>query len=99
MFKIRNSAKNLTCHLSLNFTVVSGKMVATTPSFFGANPAEVKQGELQGLRVLSAEEDKARELLLSLDERQRAAAIFDSKVPPDILRRHRTGEQTKTNQC
>ncbi len=72
-------------HLSLNFTIVGGKMVATTPSFFGANPAEVKQGARQGLRVLGAEEDKARELLLSLDERQRAVAIFDSKAPPDIL--------------
>jgi hypothetical protein len=71
-------------HLSLNFTVVSGKMVATTPSFFGANPAEVRQGARQGLRVLGAEEDIARELLLSLDERQRAVAIF-SKTPPAIL--------------
>jgi hypothetical protein len=72
-------------HLSLNFTVVSGKMVATTPAFFGANPAEVRQGVRQGLRVLGAEEDKARELLLSLDGPQRAIAIFDSKAPPDIL--------------
>lgn len=72
-------------HLSLNFTIVGGKRLATTPSFFGANPAEVKQGARQGLRVLGAEEDKARELLLSLDERQRAVAIFDSKAPPDIL--------------
>jgi hypothetical protein len=72
-------------HLSLNFTVVGGKMVATTPAFFGANPAEVRQGVRQGLRVLGAEEDKARELLLSLDEPQRAIAIFDSKAPPDIL--------------
>lgn len=72
-------------HLSLNFTIVGGKMVATTPAFFGANPAEVKQGARQGLRVLGAEEDKARELLLSLDDRQRAIAIFDSKAPPDIL--------------
>lgn len=72
-------------HLSLNFTIVNGKMVATTPSFFGANPAEIKQGARRGLRVLGAEEDKARELLLSLDERQRAAAIFDSRALPEIL--------------
>jgi uncharacterized protein DUF3500 len=72
-------------HLSLNFTIVGGKMVATTPSFFGANPAEVKQGARQGLRVLGAEEDKAREFLFSFDERKRAVAIFDSKAPPGIL--------------
>ena len=31
-------------HLSLNFTVVKGEMVASSPTFFGANPAEVRQG-------------------------------------------------------
>ncbi|MBK9711311.1 MAG: DUF3500 domain-containing protein [Kouleothrix sp.] len=72
-------------HLSLNYTVVNGKMVATTPAFFGADPAEVGRGPRQGLRVLGAEEDIARELLLSLDQQQRAVAIFDSEAPPDIL--------------
>ena len=72
-------------HLSLNFTVVAGRMVATTPAFMGANPAEVRQGPRTGLRALSSEEDVARELLHSLDERQRAAAVFDAKALPDIV--------------
>src|SRR5438094_7249232 len=29
-------------HISLNFTIVNGTLVASTPSFFGSNPAEVK---------------------------------------------------------
>src|SRR5712692_4984153 len=37
-------------HVSLNFTIVKGQLVATSPSFFGANPAEVKQGPRAGDR-------------------------------------------------
>ena len=72
-------------HLSFNFTVVKGKVVVTTPVFMGANPAEVRDGELKGRRVLAAEEDKARALLQSFDEKTRAQIIFDQKALPDIL--------------
>jgi len=71
-------------HLSLNFTV-RGDAVATTPSFFGANPAEVRKGPKQGLRVLAAEEDEARKLLDSLDAGQRRAAVIDTRSYGDIL--------------
>ncbi len=37
-------------HLSLNFLLEDGKIIAATPSFFGSNPAEVRQGPRQGLR-------------------------------------------------
>ena len=47
-------------HLSLNYTIVDGGTVASTPSFFGANPAEVKSGAEKGLRILKDEEDTAR---------------------------------------
>ena len=46
-------------HLSQNWTVVNGTAMATTPQFFGANPAEVRQGTKKGLRALAAEEDLA----------------------------------------
>ena len=72
-------------HLSLNFTVRGDEAVATTPSFFGANPAEVRKGPKQGLRVLGAEEDEARKLLDSLDAAQRRVAIVDSRTYGDIL--------------
>jgi len=72
-------------HIALNFTVVKGEMVSTTPLFFGANPAEVRQGERKGLRALAGEEDRARELVVALDEKQRAVAIFDKTAPSDIF--------------
>ena len=72
-------------HLSQNWTIVNGTAMATTPQFFGANPAEVRQGSKSGLRALAAEEDLGYELLRSLDQAQRDAAIIDPKAPNDIL--------------
>lgn len=72
-------------HISLNFTVVKGEMISNTPLFFGANPAEVPQGERKGFRALAGEEDKGRALISSLDEKQKAVAIFDQKAPGDIV--------------
>jgi hypothetical protein len=72
-------------HISLNFTVVKGSLIATTPQFLGANPAEVRSGPKKGLRALSAEEDLARDLLHALDEKQRAQAIFNTVAPGDII--------------
>ena len=72
-------------HISQNWTVVSGAAIASSPQFFGSNPAEVRTGPKTGLRVLAAEEDLARTLLLSLDEKQRQAAMVDPKAPNDVL--------------
>lgn len=72
-------------HLSVNFVVDKGQVLSTTPSFFGANPARVEAGPRQGLRALAEEEDLARELLKSLDEKQRARAIFQAAAPRDII--------------
>lgn len=78
-------------HISLNFTISSSSIVATSPSFFGTNPAEVrvdvpqKNWPQKGSRVLAAEEDLARELVKSLDEKQRAKAVFDPQAPGDII--------------
>jgi len=72
-------------HLSLNWTIVDGKVVSTTPQFLGANPAEIRRGPKAGLRVLAAEEDLARALLHSLSEEQRSVAILSDTAPPDIL--------------
>jgi hypothetical protein len=72
-------------HLSLNFTVAPDGRVASTPSFFGSNPAEVRHGPRLGLRPLAGEEDLARAFLKSLDSEQRATAIISDKAPSDIL--------------
>jgi hypothetical protein len=75
-------------HLSLSFSLRGDRAVATTPSFFGANPAEVKKGPKKGLRVLAAEEDEARRLLALLDEKQRTTAIIDPRSYGDIVTRN-----------
>jgi hypothetical protein len=72
-------------HLSLNFTLVRDTLIATSPAFFGANPAQVRSGSRRGLRPLAAEEDIGRELVLSLDERQRDDALIAAKAPSDII--------------
>lgn len=72
-------------HLSLNFTVRGDAVLATTPSFFGTNPAEVRTGPRAGLRVLAQEEDLARQLLKSLDAKQRVAAIVTNVAPKDVI--------------
>jgi uncharacterized protein DUF3500 len=71
-------------HISLNYTVVNGH-IASSPSFFGDNPAEVKEGPRAGLRALMREEDLGRELVKSLDDAQRATAIVDKTAPKDII--------------
>ncbi|MEX2467162.1 MAG: DUF3500 domain-containing protein, partial [Gemmatimonadota bacterium] len=72
-------------HLSLHFTIVRGAAVASSPTFFGANPAEVREGSRRGLRPLAAEEDAARALLMSLETDQRQAAILSDVAPRDIV--------------
>jgi hypothetical protein len=71
-------------HVSQNFTLVNGK-IAGSPSFFGSNPAEVKQGPRKGLRVLAHEEDFARDLLKSLSAEQKGVAIVDKTAYKDIF--------------
>ena len=74
-------------HISQNWTIVDGEAVAATPQFFGSNPAEVRSGPRQGLRVLGSEEDEARALLGSLNDAQRKAALLSDEAPSDILTR------------
>ena len=72
-------------HLSLNFTVRGDAVLATTPSFLGTNPAEVRTGPRAGLRVLAQEEDLGRQLLKSFDAKQRAVAIITNVAPKDVI--------------
>jgi hypothetical protein len=72
-------------HISLHFTVVNGTLVAGSPTFFGSNPAEVRQGPKKGLRILGAEEDAARALLTALDDAQKRTAIINTTAPNDMV--------------
>ena len=72
-------------HVSLRFTLVGGSVDVGAPSFFGANPAEVRDGPKKGLRILGYEEDPARALVTALDPQQRAKAIIQKVAPGDIV--------------
>jgi hypothetical protein len=72
-------------HVSLQFTVVNGNFVASSPTFFGANPAEVREGPKKGLRILGDQEDAARDLFKALNSSQRAKAIIQNVALEDIV--------------
>ena len=67
-------------HLSLNFSLVNGRIFSVTPSFWGASPAKVTEGKHAGLRVLSDEEAKAFKFLKSLSPPQKKMAILSDKL-------------------
>lgn len=75
-------------HLSLNFLVDSGVVIASTPIFFAANPHVVREGMPGNMppntRILADEELLAFQLMDSLDPQQRKTAILDAKAPRDI---------------
>jgi hypothetical protein len=72
-------------HLSMNYTIVDG-VVSGTPTFFGGNPGEIKEGPRKGLRVLGREEDLGRALAKSLtDEQKKIAIVLGDEAPKDIL--------------
>lgn len=68
-------------HLSINFTMEGTQVVASTPTFFGANPAEIKSGDKKGLRILAPSEDLARQLFTSLNDEQKKIAYHDKPFP------------------
>ncbi len=73
-------------HISLHFAIANNAAVASTPQFFGSNPAEVREeGPKKGLRVLGPMEDAARALLDSLDETQKTTGVINNVAPNDIV--------------
>ena len=72
-------------HLAFNWTFARGLGIASSPQFFGSNPAEVRAGSQTGTRVLAAEEDLARNLVMSFDAGQKSQAIIPTEVPRDII--------------
>lgn len=71
-------------HVSQNYTVVNGRVLGG-PSFFGANPAEVRQGPRKGLRVITTEDDLGFEVIRTLDEPLQKIAVVDPNAYPEIL--------------
>jgi hypothetical protein len=76
-------------HISIRFDVVGGSMTASSPAFFGSNPAEVRTdvpgAAPKGTRVLGFEEDAGRASRDARAESQRTTAIILPVAPADIL--------------
>ena len=75
-------------HISLRFAVVDGAAsgnIATSPMFLGSNPAEVRDGDKKGQRVLAEEEDAGRTLVMALPADLQKQAIVNAVAPSDIL--------------
>jgi len=76
-------------HVSVSHLVVDGAVVASTPSFLGADPASSPLlGSL--LRPLAGPEDIARELMRSLAAPLAERALLLPKAPGDIIGGNRT---------
>ena len=72
-------------HISLHFSVVNGTAIASTPTFAGTNPAEVREGAEKGKRVLALQEDSARALVTALDATQRKTAVINDVALNEIV--------------
>jgi hypothetical protein len=79
-------------HVSLSITVAPGQGFTVTPTFFGADPADVTAGPLAGLRVLRVEEDLGLQLAGSL-----SAAQLRSALVPGTPEWNKTGGFTYPN--
>ena len=72
-------------HVSLNISVAPGGGVRVTPTFFGADPAEIRVGALAGFRPHAGIEDLGRELVLALSDVDREIAVLSEEAPGDIF--------------
>tara|TARA_R110002073_G_scaffold61637_3_gene154991 strand:+ start:1389 stop:2435 length:1047 start_codon:yes stop_codon:yes gene_type:complete len=75
-------------HMSLNFSCRGGELVDSTPQFFASNPAKIMtdvEGPLgKGTRVLREEEDLGFELVNSLNDTQKQAAVIADEALAEI---------------
>jgi Protein of unknown function (DUF3500) len=77
-------------HLSLNFTVQDGRVIASTPEFFGANPAQLDAGPGRSLRPLGSLEDIAREIVRGASPEQLKVILISKKAPNDVWSTNKT---------
>lgn len=91
-------------HLSLQFLAQSGKVLAQTPTFYGANPAVLRFDSSmadkrmrnprildlpqKGRETLKQETEKAFALLSTLNAEQRKQAVIDAVAYPEIVTRN-----------
>lgn len=72
-------------HLSLNFSSVTGKLVAETPAFMGSNPAIVPEGPKKGYQILKEEAVLGFQLANSLTPDQFKKALIAEIAPNEMV--------------
>jgi hypothetical protein len=72
-------------HLSLNFTSSENKIVSSTPSFMGTNPAIVNVEGFEHKQVLKLETELGFKLVNSLSKEQLKVARFSETAPREII--------------
>lgn len=72
-------------HVSLHYVIMDGDVVAATPNFFGANPADSPLLGPHLHRPLAAIEDLGRELFRALDQEKRALTLLSQIAPSDLI--------------
>jgi hypothetical protein len=72
-------------HVSLNYVVVDGAVVSSTPSFLGADPLVSPLPAGGSHNPLGRTEEVARELVRSLDDSQLEQAVLLDRAPSDII--------------
>ncbi len=72
-------------HVSLNFMLNDNKIVSSTPSFFGTNPAKVDVEGFDKIEVLKLESDLGFRLLGSMSDEQMKIVRFSEEAPGNIF--------------
>ena len=72
-------------HISLNWLVRDGRVMASTPQFIGSHPARVMEGPLKDAYPQAQEEQLGRALAVSLLPEQRAQGIVRDTAINDVI--------------
>ena len=74
--------------MSINFVLQGDRVISSSPQVFASNPATIKNANTLGFelgaRVLAREEQLGFDLVLSLNDEQKAIAIFDKTAPKEV---------------
>ena len=79
-------------HVIINYFVL-GDQVVMTPFFAGSEPVTATSGKYKGVSILQNEQNRGLEMLLALDNAQRAKAVLN----PDKTRNYNLTEAFKDN--
>jgi uncharacterized protein DUF3500 len=72
-------------HVAIQATLADDRVLGSTPSFLGANPAVIPSGPAAGTRTLPGEEELALAVLSELSPAEHGVAVIDGSAPADIL--------------